>query len=60
MMVRFGLHFLLANKYGVLAAGLAFSLYWLTLAPTGMWYDMGEFALGSHLLGIGHNPGYPL
>ena len=60
MMVRFGLHTLWANKYGVLAAGLAFILYWFTLAPTVMWYDMGEFALGSHVLGIGHNPGYPL
>ncbi|MBI2856242.1 MAG: DUF2723 domain-containing protein, partial [Chloroflexi bacterium] len=25
-----------------------------------MWYDMGEFALSSHALGIGHNTGYPL
>ena len=60
MMVRFGFHFLLANKYGVLAAGLAFILYLFTLAPTVMWYDMGEFALGSYVLGIGHDPGYPL
>ena len=59
-MARFDLHNLWANRYGVLSAGLAFALYWATLAPTIMWYDMGEFALGSHVLGIGHNPGYPL
>ena len=60
IMARFGWNFIWANRYGVLAAGLAFSLYWVTLAPTVMWYDMGEFALGSHVLGIAHNPGYPL
>ena len=59
-MTRSFWHFLRANKYGALAAGLAFGLYWFTLAPTVMWYDMGEFAVGSGVLGIGHNSGYPL
>src|SRR4030065_1289497 len=39
---------------------VAFSVYLRTLAPTVMWYDMGEFATASHVLGIAHTPGYPL
>jgi hypothetical protein len=39
---------------------LAFSVYLRTLAPTVMWYDMGEFATVSYVLGIAHNTGYPL
>ncbi len=38
----------------------AFALYLTTLAPTVMWYDMGEFATASASLGIAHNTGYPL
>ena len=60
IMARFGWNAIWSNKYGVLAAALAFSLYLLTLAPTVMWYDMGEFALVSHVLGGAHPPGYPL
>ena len=45
MMVRFGLHFLWANRYGVLAAGLAFSLYWFTLAPMLFVAGMTSWAL---------------
>ncbi len=41
-------------------AGLAFAVYLTTLAPTVMWYDMGEFATASATLGIAHNTGYPL
>jgi hypothetical protein len=41
-------------------AGLAFAVYLRTLAPTVMWYDMGEFATASATLGIAHNTGYPL
>ena len=49
-----------SNRYGLLVTLAAFVIYLRTLAPTIMWYDMGEFALGSHVLGIGHNNGYPL
>ena len=42
-------------------AGLAaFVVYLRTLAPTVMWYDMGEFTTASYVLGIAHNTGYPL
>jgi hypothetical protein len=42
-------------------AGLAaFLVYLRTLAPTVMWYDMGEFTTASYVLGIAHNTGYPL
>jgi len=40
--------------------GAAFAVYLTTLAPTVMWYDMGEFATASATLGIAHNTGYPL
>ncbi len=39
---------------------VAFAVYLATLAPTVMWYDMGEFAATSATLGIAHNTGYPL
>lgn len=39
---------------------LAFAFYIATLAPTVMWYDMGEFVSTSATLGIAHNTGYPL
>jgi 4-amino-4-deoxy-L-arabinose transferase-like glycosyltransferase len=38
----------------------AFAVYLHTLAPTVMWYDMGEFATAASVLGIAHNTGYPL
>lgn len=41
-------------------AGLALAVYLRTLAPTVMWYDMGEFATAAYVLGIAHNTGYPL
>ena len=41
-------------------ATIAFAVYVRTLAPTVMWYDMGEFATGAYVLGIAHNTGYPL
>jgi hypothetical protein len=37
-----------------------FAVYLTTLAPTVMWYDMGEFAVAADTLGIAHNTGYPL
>jgi len=43
-----------------LAAALALAVYLRTLAPTVMWYDMGEFATASYVLGVAHNTGYPL
>ncbi len=42
------------------AALLALAVYIRTLAPTVMWYDMGEFATAAYVLGIAHNTGYPL
>jgi len=41
-------------------AALALAVYLRTLAPTVMWYDMGEFATAAYVLGIAHNTGYPL
>lgn len=38
----------------------ALVVYGRTLAPTVMWYDMGEFATAALTLGIAHNTGYPL
>jgi hypothetical protein len=43
-----------------LAALTAFVVYLRTLAPTVMWYDMGELTTASYVLGIAHNTGYPL
>jgi hypothetical protein len=44
-----------------LAAGaVSFAVYLATMAPSVMWYDMGEFAVVSSTLGIAHNTGYPL
>jgi hypothetical protein len=43
-----------------LAGIIAFAVYVRTLAPTVMWYDMGEFAMAAYVLGIAHNTGYPL
>jgi hypothetical protein len=43
-----------------LAALAAFVVYLRTLAPTVMWYDMGELTTASYVLGIAHNTGYPL
>jgi hypothetical protein len=40
--------------------GIALGVYVATLAPTVMWYDMGEFATAASTLGIAHNTGYPL
>ncbi|TAK62056.1 MAG: DUF2723 domain-containing protein, partial [Dehalococcoidia bacterium] len=40
--------------------GIALAVYVATLAPTVMWYDMGEFATAASTLGIAHNTGYPL
>ena len=39
---------------------VALAVYIRTLAPTVMWYDMGEFATAAYVLGIAHNTGYPL
>src|SRR5207249_2480718 len=48
---------------GVIAGGLAllaFALYVLTLAPTALRSDSGEFHVMPWVLGIAHAPGYPL
>lgn len=39
---------------------IAFAVYVRTLAPTIMWYDMGELTTAAYVLGIAHNTGYPL
>ena len=46
--------------YAALVGLLAFLVYLRTLAPTVMWYDMGELTTTSYVLGIAHNTGYPL
>lgn len=43
-----------------LCATIALAVYVRSLAPTVMWYDMGEFATAASVLGIAHNTGYPL
>ena len=52
----------LLNPWLQAAAGaaLALAVYVRTLAPSVMWYDMGEFATAAYVLGIAHNTGYPL
>jgi hypothetical protein len=48
-------------RVGAALAGLlAFVVYLRTLAPSVMWYDMGELTTASYVLGIAHNTGYPL
>lgn len=42
------------------ASTIAFAVYLRTLAPTIMWYDMGELTTAAYVLGIAHNTGYPL
>ena len=50
-----------ASRLAMAGTGaLVFMVYLATLAPTVMWYDMGEFATTSATLGIAHNTGYPL
>jgi len=44
----------------ILVSLFALVLYVKTLAPTVMWYDMGEYQTASYFLGIAHNTGYPL
>jgi len=46
--------------YAAVTGLLAFAVYLRTLAPTVMWYDMGELTTASYVLGIAHNTGYPL
>ena len=46
--------------YAALAGLVAFAVYLRTLAPTVMWYDMGELPTAAYVLGIAHNTGYPL
>lgn len=45
---------------GLLASSIALATYLRTLAPTIMWYDMGELTTVAYVLGIPHNTGYPL
>jgi len=49
-------HRLLAALSGILCG----ALYLRTMAPTVMWYDMGEMTTAAYFLGIAHNTGYPL
>jgi hypothetical protein len=43
-----------------IAAGMVFSLYVVTLAPTIAFWDSGEYITVAHILGIPHPPGSPL
>ncbi|MGQ9676811.1 MAG: glycosyltransferase family 117 protein [Chloroflexota bacterium] len=45
---------------GLLAAGLALSVYWRTLAPSIVVGDSSEMQVIAHTLGIAHPTGYPL
>jgi hypothetical protein len=58
--VRMGLILMDPLWQAASCALVAFAVYLRTLAPTVMWYDMGEFATGAYVLGIAHNTGYPL
>ena len=44
----------------VLVTLFGFTIYLRTLAPTVMWYDMGEYQTAAYFLGVAHNTGYPL
>ena len=59
-MERIQRHFLQPWVQASFTATVAFAVYVRTLAPTVMWYDMGEFATASYVLGVAHNSGYPL
>ena len=43
-----------------IAAGVAFVLYALTLAPTTAFWDTSEYIATAHIVGIPHPPGNPL
>jgi hypothetical protein len=51
-----------APPYGLalLAGGLVFALYALTLAPSTAFWDASEYIATAHMLGIPHPPGNPL
>jgi hypothetical protein len=53
-------HRLLDGMLAALLGGGAFTLYVLTLAPTVLAGDGGEFQFASYLLGVAHPTGYPL
>lgn len=46
--------------HGAAVGAVALAVYVRSLAPSVMWYDMGEFATSAYTLGIAHNTGYPL
>lgn len=45
---------------GWLIAALAFTVYFLTLAPTASFWDCGEFIAAAYKVQVGHPPGAPL
>ncbi|MGD9318201.1 MAG: DUF2723 domain-containing protein, partial [Anaerolineae bacterium] len=53
-------HKLLDGLIATLLGGAAFALYALTLAPTVLAGDGGEFQFVPYLLGVAHPTGYPL
>jgi hypothetical protein len=47
-------------RLAILASGLSFVLYVLTLAPTTQFWDTSEYIAAAYVLGIPHPPGNPL
>ena len=53
--------FIQLNRYiAIIALGLSFLIYLLTMADTVPYWDSGEFIATSYILGVPHPPGSPL
>ena len=48
------------DPFAILAFGIPFFVYMLTLAPSVTFFDSGEFITATASLGAAHSPGYPL
>ena len=47
-------------RWGLIAGGVVFLLYVVTLAPTTAFWDTSEYITTAHTLGVPHQPGNPL